>query len=249
MNSDEITKFRENIEKIAEQYHGSQQSDMHIENVCQMYEIEWLKKTVSINSSVIEMGYGEGLISRAFPELCKLTVVEGSKRLCDKAVAELPISAKIVNSLFEDFVPDDLVDVVIASHILEHVQNPYDILQQISKWIKKDGVVIVIVPNKESIHRRVAHDMKMIDSLDQLSQRDHMVGHQRVYGLQQLILELENANFEIQSHRGFFLKPLSNAQMLAWNSGALVMLNELSDLLPSHFCANIAVVAKLKPSI
>ncbi len=249
MNSDEIKVFRENIERIAEHYHGSLQSDIHIENICQMFEIDWLKKVIPINSIVIDMGYGDGLISPAISEICKLTVVEGSKRLCDVAAAELPVNAKIVNSLFEDFVPDDLADVVIASHVLEHVQDPCDILQQISKWIKKDGMIIVIVPNKESIHRRVAHDMNIIDSLDQLSERDLIVGHQRVYGLQQLMLELESANLEIQSHRGFFLKPLSNSQMLTWNSDALIMLNELSDLIPSHFCANLAVVAKLRSSV
>ena len=249
MNSEEINDFRENIEKIAEEYHDSLQPDIHIENISQIYEIDWLKKVIPVNSVVIDMGYGDGLISPAISEICKLTVVEGSKRLCDKAVAELPVSAKIVNSLFEDFVPDYLADVVIASHVLEHVQSPYDILQQISKWVKKDGIIIVIVPNKESIHRRVAHDMNMIDSLDQLSERDLMVGHQRVYGLKELILELENVNFEIQSHRGFFLKPLSNAQMLTWNTDSLMMLNKLSDLIPTHFCANLAVIAKFKPSV
>jgi len=88
--------------------------------------------------------------------------------------------------------------------------------------------------------------MKIIDSLDQLSDRDIKVGHLRVYGIQQLTTELENAGFVIQSHRGFFLKPLSNAQMLPWDRNALIMLNELSEDLPSHFCANLAVIAKIK---
>jgi 2-polyprenyl-3-methyl-5-hydroxy-6-metoxy-1,4-benzoquinol methylase len=244
-----MKQFRESIENIAERYHGSLQSDIHIENICQLFEIEWLKKVIPNNSVVIDMGYGDGLISPAISGICKLTVVEGSKRLCEKASTELPISSKIVCSLFEDFVPEALADVVIASHVLEHVQDPYDILKKISKWLKKDGIIIIIVPNKESIHRRIAHDMNIIDSLDQLSERDFMVGHKRVYGLQELILELESADFEIKSHRGFFVKPFSNAQMLTWNSEALIMLNELSEVVPSHFCANLAVIAKLGTSV
>ena len=244
-----MKRFREDIEDIAEFYHGSLQPDIHIENISQLFEIAWLKKVIPINSKVIDMGYGDGLISPAISEICELTVVEGSKRLCERAAKELPISSLIVNSLFEDFVPKNLADVVIASHVLEHVEDPYEILQKMSKWIKKDGLVIVIVPNKESVHRRVAHDMGIIDSLDQLSERDFKVGHKRVYGLQQLISELENANFEIQSHRGFFIKPFSNAQMLTWNTDSLIMLNELSEEVPSHFCANLAVVAKLKTSV
>lgn len=248
MNPDEMIEFQKSIEGIAERYHDSLQPDIHIENICQLFEIDWLKRVIPIDSLVIDMGYGDGLISSAVSSICKLTVVEGSKRLTEKAIIELPVGTGIVNALFEDYMPEELVDVVIASHVLEHVNDPIDILKRMSMWLKKDGIIIVIVPNKESIHRRVAHDMMLIESLDQLSERDLNVGHQRVYGIEQMISDLEAANFAVQSHRGFFIKPLSNAQMLTWDISALIMLNELSEGVPSHFCANLALIAKFKES-
>lgn len=41
-------------------------------------------------------------------------------------------------------------------------------------WLKKDGEIIVIVPNKESIHRRLALNMGLIQKLDSLSERDKL---------------------------------------------------------------------------
>ena len=43
----------------------------------------------------------------------------------------------------------------------------------------------------------------------------------------------------------FFLKVLPNAMMLAYQPKLLIALNEVGDLLPARYMANIAIVARL----
>ncbi len=232
------------IEKIAKEYHGSKHEDIHIENLCQQFELEWIREKVKPQSRVIDLGYGDGVIGPALAQFCELTVVEGSEELCAKAKMQLPSTAKVVNSMFENYSPDAHADYVVASHVLEHVNDPVALLNKIRTWINNDGAIIAIVPNKESIHRRVARDLGMINDLDQLSDRDIMVGHQRVYGLSELIEHLNKAGFLVEEHRGFFLKPLSNGQMINWSPQVLASLNEVAATMPTHLCANLAIIGR-----
>jgi trans-aconitate methyltransferase len=241
----DMDRQKSKIESIAKSYHGASQDDMHIENLCQQFELDWLREKIRHQSRVIDLGYGDGVVSPALARFTELTVVEGSVDLCEKARKSLPESVNVVNALFEDYSPETLADFVVASHILEHVDDPIKLLRRIRSWIKPDGSLIAIVPNKESIHRRIARDMGMISNLDELSKRDLLVGHQRVYGLNELIDHLSESGFIVDEYRGFFLKPLSNGQMLDWSISALKSLNEIAETTPPQLCANLAIVGKL----
>jgi 2-polyprenyl-3-methyl-5-hydroxy-6-metoxy-1,4-benzoquinol methylase len=242
----DMDRQKSRIESIAKDYHGSSQSDLHIENLCQQFEIEWLREKIGYQSSVIDLGYGDGVVSPALARFTELTVVEGSEDLCDKARKFLPPSVNVVNEFFENYSPNALADFVVASHVLEHVDEPIQLLRRIRSWIKPDGALIAIVPNKESVHRRIARDMGMISKLDELSNRDLLVGHQRVYGLNELIHHFSEAGFIVEEYRGFFLKPLSNGQMLDWSIPALKSLNEIAATSPPQLCANLAIIGKLQ---
>lgn len=241
----DMDRQKSKIESIAKSYHGASQDDMHIENLCQQFELDWLREKIRHQSRVIDLGYGDGVVSPALARFTELTVVEGSVDLCEKARKSLPESVNVVNALFEDYSPETLADFVVASHILEHVDDPIKLLRRIRSWIKPDGSLIAIVPNKESIHRRIARDMGLISNLDELSKRDLLVGHQRVYGLNELIDHLSESGFIVDEYRGFFLKPLSNGQMLDWSISALKALNEIAETTPPQLCANLAIVGKL----
>ena len=241
----DMDSHKSKIESIAKDYHGSSQPDLHIENLCQQFEMDWLREKIKDHSCVIDLGYGDGVVSPALAQFTELTVVEGSVDLCEKARESLPLSVNVVNAFFEDYSPNTPADFVVASHVLEHVDDPIQLLRRIRSWIKPDGAVIAIVPNKESIHRRIARDMGLISKLDELSSRDHLVGHQRVYGLNELINHLSEAGFIVEEYRGFFLKPLSNGQMLDWSIPALRSLNEIAKTTPPQLCANLAIIGRL----
>lgn len=50
----------------------------------------------------------------------------------------------------KDYNPAQKFDVIIMSHVLEHLDNPIAALKRIKKWLKPDGIIHIRVPNIES---------------------------------------------------------------------------------------------------
>ncbi len=241
------------LNKIASEYHlTADVPDMFIENTCQRYELKWVKERVTPGVSVLDLGYGDGLFLEDFAKSNELTLVEGSSELAIVArsrIKELGLKAKVINSLFEDFNPERKFDVVIASHVLEHVDNPDLVLMKIKSWLEPEGLLICIVPNRESLHRRLGLKLGLIDRLDQLSPRDKVVGHQRVYSFSELKEQVIKSGFVISDARGFFTKTLANSQMLDLTEDVIWGLCQLSEDLPLEFGANLGLVAMVGDSI
>jgi len=59
----------------------------------------------------------------------------------------------IVRSCFEDYQPGEQFDVIILRHILEHISDPCTFLTRIKSFLKKDGVLVIVIPNIDSIGR------------------------------------------------------------------------------------------------
>jgi SAM-dependent methyltransferase len=234
----------EKLDRIATDYHTNESvPDIHIENLCQEYFIEWLLRHIPVASRVLELGYGDGLVTAALAKSgCELTVLEGAGTLVDRARRAHP-TIRCVHSLFEDFRADRAYDVVLASHVLEHVDDPSAILRLISSWLVEAGKIIVVVPNRNSLHRQLAVVMGLQPELDTLSKRDLMVGHQRVYSLQILENDIRSAGLTPVDSAGFFLKVLPNSMMLEYSRELLWGLNAISPSLPKDLLANIAAVA------
>jgi 2-polyprenyl-3-methyl-5-hydroxy-6-metoxy-1,4-benzoquinol methylase len=238
----------ENLEKIAMDYHlSAKMPDMFIEAICQEFEISWLSHYICDDDKVLDLGFGDGLFLQAFKDHPDFTILEGSKSLVKHAksvVQELHSTAKIVHTYFEEYVTTEKYDVVIASHVLEHVNDPKRVLNLCKQWLSDDGEIIVIVPNRESLHRRLGVAMELQRELDDLSARDKAVGHLRVYSLESLTKEIEETGFKVLEKRGFFTKALSNAQMINLDPEVFRGLCKLSSELPAEMGANIGLVCK-----
>jgi len=234
----------EHLERIAQEYHANATvPDIHIENICQEYLLEWLRAHVPAGAHVLELGYGDGLVTAAMARHCaRLTLIEGAESLV-RSAAQLHPHVECVHTLFEDFRPTTGFDVILASHVLEHVNDPGAILNLMATWLSPQGKIIAIVPNRNSIHRQLAVAMGLQPELDTLSNRDHLVGHQRVYSMDGLVRDIEAAGLRVIETTGFFLKVLPNSMMLDYSRELLWALNVISPSLPSNLLANIAVIA------
>jgi len=240
-----MTTTKESLDETATGYHTNESvPDLHIENIYQEYFNEWLIARIPVHARVLEMGHGDGIITRALVEagIGDLTVVEGAPALVERA-RRLHPGITVVPSLFEDFQPDAPFDVVLASHILEHVDDPVAILRLIPKWMTAAGKLIIAVPNRNSLHRQLAVMMRLQPSLDTLSPRDLMVGHQRVYSLETLEADIRQSDLEMVETAGFFLKVVPNSMMLGYSHELLDALNRISPSVPKDLLANLAVVA------
>lgn len=240
-----MTARTDELERIAHSYHlNDGVPDKFIEDALQEHCCTWLATLVSADDFVVELGVGEGVtLSRLAPLPRRYVVVEGAPSLAARAREEFP-TVEVVQALFEEHVPDEPCDKLMALHVLEHVDDPVALAAHLRSWLVPGGELVVVVPNKRSLHRRLAVLMGLQPELDTLSPRDHLVGHQRVYDLTQLEDDLRAAGFEPFERRGMLFKPLPNGMMLDFPPQLIQALNDLGDELPADFGANIAVRAR-----
>jgi SAM-dependent methyltransferase len=233
------------LEKIAERYHLSEHvPDKFIEDLCQEHCCDWLSSLIGPEDVVIELGYGEGItVSRLAGKARRYVVVEGARSLASVVRTTHP-DVEVVEALFEEYVPAEPCDKLLALHVFEHVDEPVSLAAHLRSWLKDDGELVVVVPNKMSLHRRLAVLMGLQPELDTLSPRDELVGHQRVYGLPELEGDLRAAGFEPFERRGFFLKAVPNGMMLDYPAELIRAMNQLGDQLPPEMQANLAVRAR-----
>ena len=242
-----MTDRRRELERIAKTYHlNDDVPDKFIEDICQDHCCAWLKTLISSSDRVVELGYGEGITLAHLANLAKhYTVVEGAPSLVAEIRKKHP-GVDVKEALFEDYKPQERFDKLLALHVFEHVDDPVALASHLAKWLEPDGEIVVVVPNRDSLHRRLAVLMGLQPALDTLSTRDHLVGHQRVYDLEALHRDLRSAGFEPFADRGFFLKTLPNSMMLGHSPDLIQALNQLGDSVPVSQTANIAVRARLK---
>jgi 2-polyprenyl-3-methyl-5-hydroxy-6-metoxy-1,4-benzoquinol methylase len=239
-----MTLTPESLDRFANTYYLNQSvATVDLEELAQQMAMHNIVAGIGNAERVLEMGFGTGLITRELlaagvhPE-----VVEGSGVLCEEARRRHP-GLIVHQDLFETFKPERGYDCVLALHVIEHVDDPHAMLGMIRSWLAPRGKVIVVAPNCESLHRRLAVKMGLHQHLDDLGPSDHLVGHQRVYSLARMRAEVEKAGFQVASEFGYLLKTVPNSMMLAYPPQMVRALNAISGELPTHMLANIGVVA------
>lgn len=209
--------------------------------VAYSYEVfrRYLKK-----GNILELGPAEGVMTDFFVKAGHdLTVVEGAKKFCIDLKKRYP-KIKVHHSLFEDFKIKEKFDNIILGHVLEHVDNPVQILKHVKKNLAKGGVILAAVPNADSIHRQAAVKMGLLKKVNSMNELDVYHGHKRVYSIDELKNDFINAGLKIKKIGGYWLKPISNKQIdSAWTSEMIDSFMVLGEKYPK-IAAEIYIVAK-----
>jgi SAM-dependent methyltransferase len=170
----------------------------------------------------------------------KIHLIEGSNELLSQ-IPDYPNAIKH-NFFFEEFITEKKFDTIIMSHVLEHIEYPVSVLKRVYDWLDDNGVFLLSVPNARSIHRLVAVEMGLLDSIYQLNQRDMELGHYRIYDIESLKMDAQKAGFNVIDEGGIFFKPISNKQIDDyWTEEMIYGFFKLSKLFP-HNCAEIYLV-------
>ncbi len=160
----------------------------------------------------LELGPAQGEMTQYLVDHFQhLTVVDGASNLL-KSIPNKSNLTKI-HSLFENYIPTKKFNTIIMEHILEHIENPVELLLRIRDWLAPNGKILIGVPNGLSIHRLVAVKMKLLANPCELNSRDHALGHRRVYTPTTLRSDIENAGLHLHEIGGVFFKPVSNGQI------------------------------------
>jgi len=192
----------------------------------------------------LELGPAEGEMTQfLIDDFDSLTIVEGSSDLLEL----IPDHEKLekIHSIFENFEPNILYDSIILEHLLEHIDNPVDLLIRAKDWLAPGGRIFLGVPNGNSFHRLAGVKMGILQYPTQLNSRDLELGHRRVYTPETFKLEIEKSGLSILETGGVYFKPLSNSQIQKnWTEEMIEGFYELGKSFPKNAAEIYAVCQK-----
>lgn len=238
--ADKRAEEKERLERIAETFRTGHGFNGRLER----YRIRAVGELVR-GARVLEIGCAEGMLAAALADgRREVVAVDGSAALIAQARERFAAPGLTFHqSLYEEFAPDIPFDTVVLVNILEHVDDPVDLLRKARLWTNPGGRIIILVPNAWSLHRRVGVRMGLLADVHDLNDTDRRVGHRRVYDQDLLEADVAAAGLATTARSGLFLKPLSESQMDGWSDALTDAYYEIGKELP-EWCAELIVVAE-----
>ncbi|OGL03019.1 MAG: hypothetical protein A3E31_03100 [Candidatus Rokubacteria bacterium RIFCSPHIGHO2_12_FULL_73_22] len=101
------------------------------------------------NDSVLEVGIGTGLNLPLYPPTCRLTGIDLSQEMLDKAVERVQtltrtnVTLKVMDATALDFA-DNEFDKALATYTISAVPDPVAVLREMRRVVKPGGVLVIL---------------------------------------------------------------------------------------------------------
>lgn len=238
-----MTSEKINLDKISQEYLSPDPGrliDQKLFTLVVKQMIGWVK-----GPDVLEMGLGDGAWTQAIIDrFQKSHIVDASESLIEKVKIDFGNKVDYFHSLFEEFNSPKKFDTIVCSYVLEHVIDPVSVLERSKDWLKPGGELICIVPNADSLHRRLAVKMGLQENTFDLGETDKRMGHRRVYTTELMKKELTQAGLKIIQEKGLMTKLIPQSLMTGFSDELLDGLMELSQDLPVEYSAAFAFLCQ-----
>ncbi|MCF8463899.1 MAG: class I SAM-dependent methyltransferase [Flavobacteriales bacterium] len=169
--------------------------------------------------SILELGVGHGYSTNIFSaHFQRHVVLDGSPAVIENFNQRYPeCKAQIIETYFEEFDSEEKFDLIVMGFILEHVDNPIQILERFRNFLTPSGRMFIAVPNAASMNRRLGNIAGMLPDMCSLSAHDALLGHQRYYTVESLKKDIHDSGFSVVGMEGIYLKPLTTSQLNSLN--------------------------------
>lgn len=161
---------------------------------------KWIANIIRpyINSPALEIGAGTGNISNHFKDRMDLVITDNDNILVKALQKKYKSYNNITVETFDVEKPLGKIPkkfkTIFAVNVLEHIEDDAYALQNIRKLLKKDGLVVLLVPAKMFAYTRL----------------DRNLGHHRRYEKRELEKKLKKANFKIDKIEYFNIVGLAS---------------------------------------
>ncbi len=190
--------------------------------------LEQLKKYNHQN--ILEIGCGMEPLFQFVDDYEELTIVEPGIRFAENAKrlsSRQRKDIRIINDFIEN-ASEELknrkkdFDYIVLSALLHEVEKPKILLEKVYSICNDNTVVHVNVPNARSLHRLLAKEMGIIDSIYEISLQGSELQQHSVFDMDSLIKAVDEVGFEVIDRGSFFPKILSAQQMEQMLKGGIV---------------------------
>ena len=198
---------------------------------------------------VLELGVGDQIWTpKLIERFTDVVTIDGSSELLAEMKKRLGEKHwKPVVSFFENYKPEKPFDIVLMTYVLEHVDNPLEILNLACKsWLKDEGLLVVIVPHALSLHRRLGVKMGLISFSGELGESDRLVGHKWCFSCYEMEKLVMTAGFEVIESKGMFTTIFPNNMLVQCSDEQLRGMFNLGLDLPIEYSSIIYFIAKIK---
>ena len=204
------------------------------------------------NSNCLELGCYHGAMTKKLANVSQKVTAIDFDDVCVASTKENcreESNVTVLQADFFDYEGYEKHDVIYFSHTLEHIEDDRKLLEVIYTKMKKDALLITIVPNGESLSRKIAVKMGIMEDELIVTDFEKSIGHFRTYSMQKFQELFKSFPFSEFKFGGIMPKIFSNHQFdqsLECNiidDKFLDALFELSDEY-TQICASIYSICK-----
>lgn len=164
--------------------------------------------------NLLELGSCKGdftkLLASCFDDI---TCIEASDIAIEEAKTKLGDKITYVNARFEDVTLPTRYDNIVLTHVLEHMDDPVQLLKRINEeWLTATGRLFLVCPNANAPSRQIAVKMGLISHNSAVTAAEFQHGHRCTYSLDTLERDAVAAGLKVVHRSGIFFKTLANFQ-------------------------------------
>lgn len=194
---------------------------------------------------VLEVGCGWDTIANHWQGFESLTIVEPGPQFAEKArkdTAQLA-GAQVIEAFLESShlgKPDPAYDLILLSSLLHEVPDAKALLASAKALAGQNTVIHINVPNALSMHRLLAVEMGLMDSVYAQSALQKSFNQPRIFDLKQLKVLAKELGLQVLEAGSFLVKPFTHHQMMTLMQQGLLTQEMLDGLwqLARHFPEN-----------
>ena len=164
--------------------------------------------------SLLELGSFKGDFTKRFLErFDDVTCVEASGDALAEAKGKLGDKVKFIHARFETVTLPQRYNNIVLTHVLEHLDDPVQVLKRINEeWLADGGRLFLVCPNANAGSRQIAVKMGLISHNAAVTPSEAEHGHRCTYSLDTLERDAVAAGLKVVHRSGIFFKALANFQ-------------------------------------
>lgn len=163
---------------------------------------------------LLELGSFKGDFTRRLLQHFEdVTCVEASGVALAEAQRRFAEKVKFVHSMFETAELPTRYDNIVLTHVLEHLDDPVQVLRRVNEeWLADGGRFFLVCPNANAASRQIAVKMGLISHNAAVTPAEAEHGHRCTYALDTLERDASAAGLKVLHRSGIFFKAMANFQ-------------------------------------